>query len=708
MPKALRRRRITDLIRIFILLSAFLLTGWGGMVFGRIVMSGFVTLSDFPLFVLFVVLFLWIAINFISVLSGFVRQLVSGQQQLDFFDRTTADETRYKDLPRTAVVIPVYNEDPHEVFAGIYAMHDSIVKTGHLDKFDFYVMSDTTKPEVWVQEEMQLIRIRAELGSRIRIHYRRRPKNTARKSGNIEDFIERWGGRYSYMIVLDADSTMSARSMLEMAWRIHKDQKIGILQVPPFPSSRRSLFARLQQFSSSMYGAVFGSGFTSWTNTTGNFFGHNAIIRLEAFAKHCKLPILPGKPPLGGEILSHDFVEAALIKRAGYSVVTTDDLPGSYEECPTTLLDFAKRDQRWCQGNMQHLKIAFRPGFHWVSRLHFMTGAMAYLSSPLWFLFILCGLWNIWETQTRFELAPPDSRMAIYDAAGSAWLLFGVTMSLLLLPKLFSFILLLRNPWVVNWFGGYLKAAASILLETLFSIVMAPVMMVFHTVFVVSTAMGRKVQWTAQNRDEQELALGEAVTQYSLHIYTGVLLGLVALMISPVQFVFLLPITGSLVFSPVLAVLLSSVKLGDGARQRGILLTRSEVFPPHVISRKHWHLARLRDLAMQETNKDSLQQVITDPILNALHCSLLRMTVPPAPTSSRQDRRRWALLAIHGGGGRLSAEEKVALLNDPVTLRWAHRASWTGETEWDTDIREIIRSRPAVRRRKSAEPRGEA
>ncbi|MDX2174950.1 MAG: glucans biosynthesis glucosyltransferase MdoH [Candidatus Sumerlaeia bacterium] len=679
------------LVRYFIATVAGLATIWATTLFSQVVLWDRPSFRGLLLTALFTILFFWIVLNFLSVFFGFLRSMFTGLRAPDYFDRLGTDRPPdVSDLPRTAVVIPIYNEDVEEVFAGVYAMHDSMKKSGTTGLFDVFVMSDTTNPDVWIEEERAFLALRRRLGGSIRCHYRRRPKNVSRKAGNIEDFVVRWGARYEFMIVLDADSTMSALTMAEMVRRMASDPEVGILQVPPLPASRRSLFARVQQFASALYSGVFAAGFSLWTADAGNYFGHNAIIRTRAFAKHCKLPLLPGKPPLGGEILSHDFVEAALIQRGGYKVIVADDLPGSYEECPTSLLDFAVRDQRWCQGNLQHVRLAMRPGFGVFSRIHFLMGAMSYVASPLWLLFILAGL--------AFMGAPPPWKGAVdpgapafteYHAAQSLFL-FAVVMALLLLPKLFALAHMLRNPWMKAWFGGVRRASASVILETALSVLTAPVMMVFHTVFVVSTLLGRVVRWDAQNRGERPLPLGEALRAYRLHAGVGIGLTALSLMVSPGAALFLAPVSLSLVFAGFIAKALSSVRLGDSLRRGRLLMTRSELMTPHVLARKAAHLLRLRGEAAAEREVDPLVRAMMDPALNALHCSLLQLwdeeTRPPRDAASR----RLALMALCGGVARLSRAERVSILSDYRTMRWSHHVAWQERAELTPDVFRLI------------------
>jgi membrane glycosyltransferase len=262
---------------------------------------------------------------------------------------------------------------------------------------ELFVLSDTTDPDIWLAEIDAWQEMRGAVPGGERIFYRRRLRNVKRKTGNIEDFVTRWGGAYAYMLVLDADSIMAAGAMAELVRRMDANPDVGLIQAPPKLVRGRSPFARVLQFSGELYGPLSASGISYWALGEGNYWGHNAIIRTAPFADLCGLPLLPGKAPLGGEILSHDFVEAALLRRGGWQVWIADDLAGSYEEPPPTVADFATRDRRWCQGNLQHAKVLLARNLHWVSRLHLAIGIMAYVTSPLWLLFLLLSAAQAWE-----------------------------------------------------------------------------------------------------------------------------------------------------------------------------------------------------------------------------------------------------------------------------------------------------------------------
>ena len=351
--------------------------------------SGGLTPLKILLLFLYAILILWVASSFWSATVGFWLLFT----RYDYFARrrnkVAGDSTPLPAAARTAILMPLYNEDPGRVFAGIRAIWQSLQATGEADVFDFFVLSDTRDVNAWVQEECEWQRLCEEMNAHGRIFYRNRKENIARKSGNIADFVERWGARYRYMIVLDADSIMAGDTLVRMVRLMEANPDTALIQAPPVPVNRESLFARVLQFASAAYGPMFTAGAGFWQLGSSNFWGHNAIIRVAPFAAHCGLPSLPGREPFGGVILSHDFVEAAMLRRAGWRVWLAYELKGSYEELPPTLIDFAKRDRRWCEGNLQHTRLINARDMHPVSRLHFVMGVMSYLSSPLWMLFLI-------------------------------------------------------------------------------------------------------------------------------------------------------------------------------------------------------------------------------------------------------------------------------------------------------------------------------
>ncbi|HYA74016.1 MAG TPA: glucans biosynthesis glucosyltransferase MdoH, partial [Roseiarcus sp.] len=346
------------LARLLVFGGAAALTFYGAREMYGVVEVGEVTPLEWALVVLFVVNFSWIALAFTSSVFGFGWLL--------------AKAPRLGPLPRrleakTAIVMPIYNEAPSRVFSAVQAICEDVAATGLGDAFDYFFLSDTTDANIWIAEERALLAMRERLPG-ARIYYRRRRKNVSRKAGNIADFVMRWGAAYPQMVVLDADSLMTADTIVRLAAAMEADPDAGIIQSLPLIVNRNTLFARLQQFAARIAGPIIAAGLAAWSGRDGNYWGHNAIIRTRAFADHCGLPDLAGRPPFGGHILSHDFVEAALIRRAGYAVYMLPTLGGSFEESPPSLIDLAARDRRWCQGNLQHIRVLPSKGFVLASR----------------------------------------------------------------------------------------------------------------------------------------------------------------------------------------------------------------------------------------------------------------------------------------------------------------------------------------------------
>lgn len=675
------RSRLKKPVRILLIALTAALTLAATAGFFLVIFGDGGGLVDLTLVGLFGFLFLWVAFSFWSASLGFVKCLLGGPPRTVTFQPTKPGTNERHAFPRTAVLMPIYNESPDRVFDGLRALHDALRESGYGDVFDIFILSDTTKPDIWLEEELEWSSLVNSVRGNHRIFYRHRRQNVARKSGNIEDFVTRYSGHYEYMVVFDADSIMSADTALEMVRRMEADRRIGILQVPPVPIHRTSLFARFQEFTASAAGRIFSAGFALWADIDGNYFGHNAIIRCELFARHCGLPKLPGREPLGGEILSHDFVEAALIRRAGYKVVVADDLGGSYEESPTTLRDYLKRDQRWCQGNLQHLRLMPLRGFRTLSRLHFAMGAMSYLASPLWLLFLALGAFSALcaRRDIGLDVIGPVAMPAWLgglDQGGLALALYGVTMGLLLLPHLWTFLLMLKERRRRLEHGGATKVARSLLLSILLSTLMAPLMMLYHTLFVANALMGRSVQWNAQSRDEVGLTWAEATADH-----LGVTLGGVAMLLLALAFIpdfvpWAMPLFAGILLSIPLAKMLASVYAGMWFRALGFFLSPIDANAPRVVGHQIRHQSR-RERARRSRRApaevDLFTQVVIDPAFNALHLDILRATGEMAPAA---DLERLRQVALAGGPEFLQDKHKRALLGDPDAMAWLHTQAW--------------------------------
>ncbi|MBM4201180.1 MAG: glucans biosynthesis glucosyltransferase MdoH, partial [Gammaproteobacteria bacterium] len=526
----------------------------------------------------------------------------------------------------------------------------------------------------WLEEEVHWYRMCCDFNAHGRVFYRNRERNIARKSGNLEEFCHRWGGRYRYMIVLDADSLMCGSTLTRMVDLMEAHPPVALIQSPPLPVNHKSLFARILQFGSSLYGDIFTAGASFWQLADSNYWGHNAIIRIKPFVEHCGLPKLPGKEPFGGEILSHDFVEAALLRKAGWEVWLAYDLKGSYEELPPTLIDYAKRDRRWCQGNLQHVRMVFARGFGGLSRLHFLMGIMSYLSSPLWFLFLLV---------TGFEAYVQSRTMPVYffgDNVFPVWpesyavemtTVLLVTLAMLFLPKLWSLVLLLVRGENRKAYGGFFPVMLSVLLESVFSVLTAPILMLYQTNFVIAILSRRSTSWLAQQRSDHRLSLKEAFLAHWGQTLAGVVAGAVSYHYVTSFFWWFLPVLAGLAFAIPLSMLSSSTALGLLAKRLGLFLTPDESEPPPVLQ---YLRANLVGAAAAEAAEESLEGKIGDPAVCALHIAML----PHRFVKKRQRHQLRALTyqVIEDGPGSLSVPEKRALAADPDSLMRLHTLSW--------------------------------
>ncbi|WP_161604305.1 glucans biosynthesis glucosyltransferase MdoH [Roseiconus nitratireducens] len=581
--------------------------------------------------VLFAILAVWLSFSLAIAILGFVslfRDRITIQKQERLPNIAPPDPNK-----RTSVLVPIYNESTSDVFAGVEAMYRSLAATGMSDRFDFFVLSDSREISIWLAEEAAwkklVARLRREFPeSRCGVHYRHRSNNVARKAGNISEFCRKWGSHYDYMIVLDADSLVEGETMLAMVRRMDRDDRLGIYQVPPVPIGRDSLLARIQQFSSDVYGPIFTAGFSRFSGPDANYFGHNAILRMAPFIKHCELPRLPGEAPLGGEILSHDFVEAALMSRAGYKVEIADSLGGSYEECPTTLGDFAKRDQRWCQGNLQHAFLLISEGFRPLSRLHFLTGVLSYCASPIWILFLATTLVIAFGTEAIGQ-PWPDYGLALFVA----------TMVVLATPKLLALAICCLDRPAMRQRGGFFAVLTGAVTETLISILMSPIMALHHTRFVGSNLAGFSVSWDAQQRGEHGITWRQAFAESRPALWVAAGLTLLLSIGAPHLLPWFAPILLGLWFAPALTVLMGSAAVGRRLRRWNVLRTQFETSPPAI--------QRLRDEIFDRMNHDSAVQPETALTFESVirshdwidfHAGLLQSTETSSPADDQARR----------------------------------------------------------------------
>ncbi|WP_367340295.1 glucans biosynthesis glucosyltransferase MdoH [Aminivibrio sp.] len=637
-------------------------------------------LLDTFLVAVFTTLFAWISVGFWTSIAGLVILLTKKDayrvsRACDGLDLSIADRSA-----RTAILIPIYNEEVKRVIAGLRTTYHSVRETGSLEWFDFFLLSDTTDPDVWVEEEEAWHRFCIEESAFGRVFYRKRTSNTKRKSGNVADFCRRWGKSYRYMAVFDADSIMTGETLVRLVQIMEARPDIGILQTPPKAVNRETLIARVQQFANHVYGPLLAAGLHFWQLGDAQYCGHNALIRVEPFMKHCELPRLPGKGPLSGDILSHDYVESALMCRAGYGIWLTYDLKGSWEETPPTLIDELKRDRRWCQGNLQHTRLLFTRGFFPAHRALFINGILSYGSALLWLIFLTINSAQA-ISEVLFEpVYMPILRKFLPELPvwRPHWAisLLGSTTLLLFLPKFLGAFPILLADFKARLYGGKIRLFLSILFEVILSMILTPIRMVFHSLFVVSTLLGKSVGWGTQSRDDRGTTWREALRAHWWGSLLGIGWGAVVYWITPSFFWWISPITFSLALSAPISVFTGRAAVGRLFRKAGLFLIPEEVELPPPLRALEDNLSRPDPFfPFPFSRKKGFLRAVVDPLVHSLHTSLLLRFRRGAPSRERA-RDRIVEKALACGPDSLTWTERRALLRGPHHGRELHRKVW--------------------------------
>jgi membrane glycosyltransferase len=623
---------------------------------------------------LFGILFAWISAGFWTALMGawvMLRgrdpdALTDALRGLDPAQPIPADA-------RTAVIMPIYNEDVPTVFGGLRATIESVAQAGALETFDFHVLSDTNDPDIRAAEQAAFSALVEQLNGdadtpKVRVYYRWRQHRVKAKAGNVDDFCRRFGSRYRYMVVFDADSVMTGQCLTTLVKLMQAHPDAGIIQTAPRGVGHSTLHARIQQFTARAYGPLFTAGMHFWQLGESHYWGHNAIVRMAPFIEHCGLAKIPGRSSLAGHVMSHDFVEAALMRRAGWKVWIAHDLDGSYEQVPPNLLAELQRERRWCHGNLQNSRLMTEPGLHPVHRTVFLTGVLAYLSAPLWLAFlVLSGV--LFATHAR-ELPQyffhPYQLFPIWPSVNVELILtlFATTAVLLFAPKLLSLILIVAKGQA-RQFGGVLRLFVSAVIEFLHSLLMAPVRMLFHTQFVFTALTGWKFVWKSPPRDDAITSFGEAIRRHGVHTLLAIVC-VVALVKASAAFPWWL--------SPVIFGLLAAIPLsawssrsgpGRWLRARGVLLIPEEVVQPKVLAEAERHEAAFRAMP-------GFVEAVVDGVVNAQ----VTRAIPRRPAAAglkAEARARLVEHAVTAGPSALDKAQRLRLLSD------AHALSMTRE-----------------------------
>lgn len=606
------RERVTPAVAVARLIAfggAGLLTAMGTYEMTQVVAVGGTTVLEGIMAALFAVSFCWIALSACAALAGL---LVPPMPHIRL------GRTGGRLATRTALVMPIYNEDPIRTTAALEVMARGLHGLGEAHAFEIVILSDSMNADSWVAETLAADRLRTQLQGIMPVWYRRRWANIGKKAGNVQEFVENWGGRYPHFIVLDADSLMSPETMVTLAAGMEIDSKLGLLQTVPTLACGRTVFARLQQFANRVYGPIVSRGMAAWQGSDGNYWGHNAIIRTRAFASACGLPELGGRKPFGGKILSHDFVEAALMRRAGWRVEMAPRLEGSWEESPPSLIDAAQRDRRWAQGNLQHLKVITARGLTWTSRAHLAIGVMSYLASPIWLGLIVFGF--LLSLQAHF--IPPDYFSDTFQLFPT-WphfdsermvRLFEITLFVLLFPKLAG---LARALWITDLrrgCGGAVTLFASFVTEVVVSALLAPIMMAIHSRQVYEILIGRDAGWSPQRRDNGETGWRDTWRFHRWHTGLGIGAAATAWFLFPAVLGWLLPTLAGLFLAAPLSRMSGSRRVGAMLMKAGLLTTLEERNPPSIFA--------ARDEAVRESPPlpgDGIRALASDTTVRSAH-----------------------------------------------------------------------------------------
>lgn len=655
-PRFVRAARVTSFG------GAAVLTAIGAYQMWRVFDPESVGLPQAALILLFVATFGWIAFSACSAFAGLL------------FANPAPRPKPAALTSRTAIVMPVYNEDAAASFGALAAMALGARRLAPDADFEVFILSDTRDADAWVRETTAFAALRERLGGAAPVWYRRRERNVGRKAGNVLDFVTRWGGRYDFMLVLDADSVMAPETVVEMARRMQADPGLCLLQSVPQLAGGATPFARLQQFAGAVYGPVVARGVSAWQGEDGNYWGHNAMIRVRAFAESASLPVLEGRKPFGGHILSHDFVEAALMRRAGWAVRMDVDLGGSWEGAPPSLLASAVRDRRWAQGNMQHLAVIGAAGLRWPNRAHFAIGVLSYLMSPIWLTMLAVGLaLTAQATMSEPEYFPSAFQLfpdwPQFDAERMKRLFVG-SIALLLLPKALGLVEALADGRRRRALGGGVRVVAGAAAEIVASSLAAPVSMLMQSRHVAEIFAGRDSGWATQERDGKALPLGAALAAHGLHCAVGFALLTAVLSAQPELVIWLSPIIAGLIVSPALSRFSGDPRIGRVFARVGLMDTPESREPPAVFGEVGRETAGLRARAA-----GGLAELPRDAALLRAHVLALPQRRLPADQAERIDAATArAKLGVAEAGSPeaflalLTPQERAALAGEPALL----------------------------------------
>jgi membrane glycosyltransferase len=520
---------------------------------------------DFIMTCLFMICLPWTVIGFWNGIIGFCVMQMSSDP-VKAVTPFSADTLNKQIVTSTAILFCVRNEDVEAVFNNITEMATSLAATDYASQFHIYILSDTTDALIVEAEEGAVTRLTSQFADKLKIIYRLRDNNAGFKAGNIRDYCDRWGAHHDFFITLDADSIMSSQAILNLVQIAQNNPRLGIVQHLTVGLPSNSAFTRIFQFGMRLGMRSYTVGSAWWQGDCGPYWGHNAIIRAAPFIEHCKLPQLAGTDALSGDILSHDQIEAVMMRRAGYECRVLPVEKGSYEENPPSLLEFIRRNLRWCQGNMQYIKLLGMKGVQPTSRYQLFFAIWMFIGSPA--AITLCVI-----AALRLSFAGNEG---IFEVNAAKNLVF-VYLAMSFVPKLATLANVLLKPEICSSFGGKTRIIMSAIVETIFSFLLVPIMVVSETIFLSRLALGKAIGWGAHRREEHQLSFEEASQKLLPHTIIGLIAAIVFGNIGASAFWWTLPLTLGLILSIPFAIITTMPQFGLAIKRIGLCSSPEEL-----------------------------------------------------------------------------------------------------------------------------------
>ena len=562
------------MLRRLLFAVLFLVVGAGSLALAALALSpGGFGLLDIALLALFAITLPWMVAGFLNAAIGFLIMRFAPDPMAAIVPQVAQVRGDEPIAASTAILLCIRNEVPGRIIRNLEPMLSGLDASGYGDRFHLYVLSDTGDAEIAVNEEKQFALLRERWAERIAITYRRRAVNTGYKAGNIRDFCERWGSRHELAVTLDADSFMTAAAVLRLVRLMQADAKLGILQglVIGLPST--SAFARVFQFGMRLGMRSYTIGSAWWQGDCGPYWGHNAVIRLAPFIAHCELPVL-FEGEAAEHILSHDQIEAALMRAAGYDVRVLPEEDLGWEENPPTLIEFIRRDLRWCQGNMQYWRFLAMPRLKLVSRYQLALAIEMFIASPAWMGMLVLGVIGA-------ALADAPAEFVRADAA-IVW--FAWTMVMWFSPKLFTALDILLRADLRREMGGTARFVLNYMVELIYSILLNPIVWFSHTIFLAGLIFGRDIGWIGQTREDHSVPFAVALR----NLWPHTLLGAAALATLALTVPAAVPYALFLAAGPALAVPFAMItawpRLGQFFVRLGVGRLPEETAPPAALA----------------------------------------------------------------------------------------------------------------------------